>query len=134
MYVPSTLWTPASAISSKKLTREQHKPGVKASPADYTEEFHAEAHPPGTAPASQAFTPNTVNEPGSQANNPNVERGHGKESVKTSASDTMTGSTSESVNTGMGQPAWGETSRELRHGGDSHHSKHSGLESVGATR
>lgn len=45
----------------------------------------------------------------------------------------MMGSTSQSVNTGMGKPASGQTSRELRHDGQ-HGNKHSGLESVGATR
>ncbi|EYE98817.1 uncharacterized protein EURHEDRAFT_408024 [Aspergillus ruber CBS 135680] len=112
-----------------------HKPGVKATPGDYAPEFHAESHPPGTAPASNSFTPNTINEPGSQANNPNVERGHGKESVKTSAADTLQGSTSQDVYTGLGHPGSGQTSSELRHDGQSHR-KHGGggLEGVGASR
>jgi hypothetical protein len=112
-----------------------HKPGVKASPGDYAPEFHTETYPPGTAPASSSFTPNTVNESGSQANNPNVERGHGKESVKTSAGDTLMGSTSQDVHTGLGHPGSGQTSSELRHDGQSHR-KHGGggLEGVGASR
>lgn len=118
-----------------KLTFHQHQPGRKVAPQDHAPEFHAETHPPGTAPASSSFTPNTVGEPGSQANNPNVERSHGKESVKTNAGDTMQGATSQDVHHGLGHPGSGQTSTELRH--DGHHGrKHegAGLEGVGSSR
>lgn len=93
-----------------------------------------QAFPKGTAPASNSFTPNTTSEIGSQANNPNVERAHGKEATGTSAADTLGGSTSADVHQGLGKPMQGQTNTELRHDGQ-HGRKHqsSGLEGVGAT-
>lgn len=89
--------------------------------------------PPGTAPASNSYTPRP-NETGSQALNPNVERGHGKESVKTNPGDTLMGATSKDVHTGLGHPGSGQTSTELRHDGQ-HGRKNPGvgLEGVGAS-
>lgn len=122
-------------IQIEKPNIKQHQLGRKVAPQDFTPEFHTQAFPPGTAPADKAFPANTYNEPGSQANNPNVERGHGKESVKTSAADTMMGPTSQQVHQGYGQPLSGQTSTEIRHGGQ-HGRKHesSGLEGVGSYR
>lgn len=72
---------------------------------------------------------------GSQANNPAVLRGHGKEAVYTPASATLTGATSQDVHAGMGKPLQGQTSVEQRHDGE-HGRKNnaSGLEGVGAHR
>ncbi|KAB8232494.1 hypothetical protein ETB97_000857 [Aspergillus alliaceus] len=109
-----------SAGSSEPLTDKGHQPGLKVSPKDYAPEFHAETYPPGTAPASNSYTPNAQNEPGSQAKNPNVERSHGKESVKTTAEQTLMGATSQDVHTGLGHPGSGQTSTELRHDGQAH--------------
>lgn len=93
-----------------------------------------EAFPRGTAPASNSFTPNTVNEVGSQANNPNVERAHGKEATGTSAADTLVGSTSADVDQGFGKPLQGQTNTEVRHDGQHGRKKQSsGLEGVGAS-
>ncbi len=46
-----------------------------------------------------------------------MERSHGKESTKTTASDTLGGSTSADVHAGLGKPAQGMSSKELRHDG-----------------
>ncbi|PWY95280.1 hypothetical protein BO94DRAFT_484006, partial [Aspergillus sclerotioniger CBS 115572] len=110
-----------------------HQIGRKVAPSDYVPEFRAETHPPGTAPASSSYQPNTAGEPGSQALNPNVERSHGKESVKTSASDTLMGATSQDVHTGLGHPGSGQTSNELRHDGQhGRKGQSAGLQQVGA--
>lgn len=80
------------------LSHDKHAIGVKASPADYAPEFHAETHPPGTAPASSSYQPNPIDHTGEQAMNPNVLRGHGKENVRTTAESTLMGATSKDVN------------------------------------
>jgi len=111
----------------------QHKPGVKLNEADHHPEYHMQAFPPGTAPASNSYTSNADER--SQANNPDVLRAHGKESVYTSPADTMTGATSQNVHTGLGKPLVGETNVEIAHDGAHGRKKQtSGLESVGASR
>ncbi|KAF9887373.1 hypothetical protein FE257_010228 [Aspergillus nanangensis] len=124
-----------SAHRSKPTMSGGHQPGRRVAPADFVPQSHVEKYPPGTAPASNSFAPNPYNESGSQANNPNVERGHGKESTKTSAADTLTGATSKDVHTGLGHPGSGQTSTELRHDGQ-HGRKNPGvgLEGVGASK
>jgi hypothetical protein len=93
-----------------------------------------EAFPPGTAPASNSYTPNPVSEVGGQANNPNVNGGQGKEPTYTAAADTLVGSTSADVNQGLGKPLQGQTNTELRHDGQHGRTKQSsGLEGVGAS-
>lgn len=92
-------------------------------------------HPPGTAPASNSYTPNPISDPGSQANNPNVLRGHGKQSTYTAPGDTLTGATSRDLHRGMGKPLQGQTNVELHHDGAHGRKKDSaGLEAVGAYR
>ncbi|KAJ5100077.1 hypothetical protein N7532_007078 [Penicillium argentinense] len=114
-------------------TTKGHKPGVKANEADQRPEFHLEAHPPGTAPASNSYTPQA--DEVSQANNPSVLRGHGKESTYTSPADTLIGATSADVNTGFGKPLQGQSGVELAHDGQHGRKKQSaGLEGVGASR
>lgn len=111
----------------------QHQPGRKVNEADHRPEFHAQSHPPGTAPASNSYTPD-VYEP-NQANNPDVLRGHGKEDAYTAAGDTLRGATSGDVNTGFGKPLQGETRVEMRHDGEHGRKKNTtGLEGVGAFR
>lgn len=111
----------------------QHKPGVKVNEADQRSEYHAKAFPPGTAPASNSFTPNT-NDVGSQANNPNVLGSEDKEPTFTSAADTLGGATSQDVYTGLGKPLQGQTGVELAHDGAHGRKKQSaGLEGVGAS-
>lgn len=93
-----------------------------------------ESYPPGTAPASNSYTPN-ASDIGSQANNPNVLSSPGKESIYTLPADTLTGATSQDVHRGMGKPLQGQTSVELGHDGAHGRKKQSaGLESVGAHR
>ncbi|KAB8074234.1 hypothetical protein BDV29DRAFT_156836 [Aspergillus leporis] len=124
-----------SAGNTQPLTEKGHQPGRKVSPKDYAPEFHAETYPPGTAPASNSYTPNTQSEVGSQAQNPNVDRSHGKESVRTTAEQTLVGATSQDVHTGLGHPGGGQTSAELRHDGQGHRKNPGGgLESVGASQ
>ena len=66
-----------------------------------------------------------------QADNSSVERDHGKESTKTTASSTLGGATSGDVHTGLGHPGQGQTSNELRH--DSKKDGGGGLAGVGAS-
>lgn len=102
-------------------------------PEDNEPVFHATPVPPGTAPADRVFTPHP-DESGSQALNPNVERGHGKESVKTTAGQSLMGTTSGNVDAGFGKPLQGQTSTEIHH--DGQHGRNnpgSGLEGVGAS-
>ncbi|KAJ6121194.1 hypothetical protein N7523_005474 [Penicillium sp. IBT 18751x] len=116
------------------ITDKGHKPGVKVNEADQRPEYHMEAFPPGTAPASNSYTSN-ANEIGSQADNPNVLRSHGKESTYTSPADTLTGATSKDVHTGLGKPLQGQSGVELAHDGAHGRKKQpSGLEGVGASR
>ena len=69
-----------------------------------------------------------------QADNASVERDHGKESTKTTASSTLTGATSGDVHTGLGHPGQGQTSNELRHDGQHTNKKQGGgLAGVGAS-
>jgi hypothetical protein len=117
------------------LTHEQHQLGAKVSPADWKPQFSAETYPPGTAPASNSYTPNPISETGSQANNDLVERSHGKEAVMTTAESTLRGATSKDVHKGLGKPGSGQTKNEIKHEGQ-HHRKHegAGLEGVGSYR
>ncbi|KAJ5998127.1 hypothetical protein N7499_005494 [Penicillium canescens] len=116
------------------ITTKGHQPGRKVSEADQRSEFHAEAHPQGTAPASSSYTANPVSEAGGQANNPNVYGGSDKEPTYTSAADTLMGSTSADVDQGLGKPLQGQTSVELRHDGQHGRKKQTaGLEGVGAS-
>ena len=69
-----------------------------------------------------------------QADNSSVERDHGKESTKTTASSTLGGATSGDVHTGLGHPGQGQTSTELRHDGKHTSTKTGGgLAGVGAS-
>lgn len=109
---------------SLRLTRApKHKPGVKVG-NDAKPEFHAETFPPGTAPASQTFQPQPVNEVPGQAHNPDA-------AVTTAASETLPGATSADVHTGLGHPGSGMTSQE-EHGGK-RKKERSGLEGVGGS-
>ncbi|KIX02330.1 uncharacterized protein Z518_08271 [Rhinocladiella mackenziei CBS 650.93] len=110
-----------------------HKPGLMTSSADRAPEFHAKTVPPGTAPKSALYTPNTQSEIPGQANNENVLRSHGKESVYTDPQSTLPSATSADVHTGLGHPGQGQTSTELRHEGQHTRKKApSGLEGAGA--
>jgi len=115
------------------LETHGHQPGAKASPADHAPEFSAQTLPAGTAPASSTYQPNPVSEVPGQANNPDVERSHGKEGVRTDPLSTLPGATSADVHTGLGHPGQGQTSNEIRHDGQHKRKKQrSGAEGSGA--
>ncbi|KAM5469795.1 hypothetical protein MauCBS54593_004349 [Microsporum audouinii] len=103
------------------LDGPKHKPGVKASPADYAPEFHAQSVPVGSAPPEHTYQPHPSEEYA------------GDEEGGVPASSTLTGASSADVDRGMGKPMQGETRTELKHEGE-HHRKNrgSGLEGVGA--
>ncbi|KAL2014851.1 hypothetical protein VTN00DRAFT_2376 [Thermoascus crustaceus] len=111
-----------------------HQLGTKIAPSDFVPEFQAKTAPPGTAPEKDTYTPNPIYSIPGQANNPDVLRGHGKQSTHVSASSTLQGATSRDVHRGLGHPGVGQTSNELRHSGE-HKRKHRGLglEGVGAS-
>jgi len=99
---------------SEPMQTGGHKPGVKATEADNAPEFSAQTLPAGAAPPERTFKPNPNDEnlPTTQYDS-NVD----PDSVKTDASDTLTGATSSDVHTGYGHPGQGQTSAELRHDG-----------------
>lgn len=114
--------------SAEQADPLQHQVGQKTSPADSAPEFSARTLPAGTAPAKDTFTPNPQGDdaiPG-QANNPDA-------TSRTAASDTIGGSTSADVHTGLGHPGSGQTSTELRHGGEhtATKSRGAGVEGLG---
>ena len=83
---------------------------------DAVPEFHAQTLSAGTAPKESTFQPNPTSEIPGQANNDDVLRGHGKESTKVNASDTLGGATSADVHTGYGHPGQGQTAADNKHG------------------
>ncbi|GME58944.1 hypothetical protein BKCO1_5600032 [Neofusicoccum parvum] len=87
---------------SEPLQKGGHKPGVLASEADKAGEFHIQTLPAGSAPASATHAPNNASS---------------SSATPSSAADTLVGSTSSDVHTGLGHPGSGQTSAELRHDG-----------------
>ena len=132
-------FSPASMyILRAYILTAQHQLGQQVSPGDFKPEYNAQSFAPGTASPENTYLPNPpaeVGEGGSQALNPDVERSHGKERVKTTAGSTLGGATSKEVNHGLGHPGVGQTNSEIRHEGQ-HHRKHQrgGLEGVGSYR
>lgn len=106
---------------SEPLTTKGHAPGTKVGNDAYPE-FHAQTFPAGTAPTENTFQPNPKSEVPGQAQN-NAATAH------TSASDTLIGSTSADVHTGLGHPGSGQTSQEMHDGSK----QRGGLEGVGAS-
>lgn len=128
---PTAFFSPEQQLTTPP---PQHQVGQKVSPADNAPEFSAQTLPAGSAPADRTFQPNTTSEVPGQADNENVLRSHGKESTYTSASDTLGGTDSGAMHTGLGHPGQGQTSSELRHDGDKHRNRQrAGLEGIGAT-
>ncbi|KAF6787309.1 hypothetical protein CSOJ01_15254 [Colletotrichum sojae] len=110
---------------SEPLTTKGHAPGTKVGNDAYPE-FHAEAHPPGTAPPEATFKPNPVSEIPGQALNPDA--------TTRTAADDFPGATSADVHKGMGKPLQGQTNREARGVHVGHRKRESaGLEGVGAS-
>ncbi|KAI1391758.1 uncharacterized protein F4822DRAFT_388369 [Hypoxylon trugodes] len=111
---------------SEPLTTTGHKPGVKVG-NEAVPEFHIEQHAPGTAPREHTFQPRPEGETPAEA--PNVEAQR-----LTNPTDTLGGTTSQAVHTGLGKPIQGQTGAEL-HGDNQGRRKkeHAGLEGVGAS-
>ncbi|KAI1800236.1 hypothetical protein F4811DRAFT_540153 [Daldinia bambusicola] len=115
---------------AEPLTTTGHKPGVKVG-NDAAPEFHAEKYPPGTAPREHTFQPRPDGETPAEA--PNVES-----QQLTDPADTLGGTTSQAVYTGLGKPIQGQSGAEL-HGklqGDHMNRRkkeHAGLEGTGAS-
>jgi len=103
---------------SEPLLTSGHQPGKQVG-NDAVPEFHAETLPAGTAPPSRTFEPNTDATLNTTSNK---------------ASDTIIGTTSGDVHTGLGHPGQGQSSAELRHDGQAHR-KNPGqsLEGTGAS-
>ncbi|KAI0844277.1 hypothetical protein F5Y00DRAFT_249119 [Daldinia vernicosa] len=109
---------------AEPLTTGGHKPGVKVG-NDAAPEFHAEKYPPGTAPPESTFLPNPVNE--FPAKSPLIP-----------PADTLGGTTSQALYTGLGKPFQGQVSTEVRGSllGEEmkkRKKEHAGLEGVGAS-
>ncbi|MCJ1308496.1 hypothetical protein MMC25_002149 [Agyrium rufum] len=125
----------AKIAPSEPLTTSGHAVGTKVG-NDAVPEFHAQTLPAGSAPADRTFKPNPVNETPGQAGNELAGRQHGKEDTSTSAADTLGGTTSGGVHTGIGKPIQGQTGTELdsntgRSAGKM--GQNTGLEGVGVT-
>ncbi|EKG12645.1 hypothetical protein MPH_10234 [Macrophomina phaseolina MS6] len=108
---------------SEPLEKGGHKPGVQATKADKAGEFTAQTLPPGSAPADRTFEPNTASDqvPAQAAG------------YTPSATDSLGGTTSADVHTGLGHPGEGQTSVEQRHDGQHGRKKQgTGLVGVGA--
>ncbi|TKW55310.1 hypothetical protein CTA1_12780 [Colletotrichum tanaceti] len=116
-----------SVPRSEPLTTKGHAPGTKVGNDAYPE-FHAQAHPAGTAPRENTFQPNNAREtPGGQALNPEA-------TTYTAAANDFPGATSADVHTGLGKPAQGQTSAELHGAHPGRRDRESaGLEGVGAS-
>jgi len=106
---------------SEPMTTKGHAPGVLVG-KDRIPEFHAEAHPPGTAPPSRSFQPDQATQTSIATDDKEIATG-------TNASDTLPGATSADVHRGFGHPGSGMTSSEL-HGAQKPF--RAGLEGVGA--
>lgn len=110
---------------SEPLTTTGHKPGVKVG-NEAVPEFHAEMHEPGTAPREHTFQPRPEGEIPARTQQ------------LTDPTDTLGGTTSQAVHTGLGKPIQGQTAAELHgdlHGDHTSRRKkeHAGLEGVGAS-
>ncbi|KAI1212126.1 uncharacterized protein F4807DRAFT_417622 [Annulohypoxylon truncatum] len=115
---------------SEPLTTTGHKPGVKVG-NDAAPEFHMEKHAPGTAPRENTFQPRPEGETP-------VDASFDESQHLTNPTDTLGGTTSQAVHTGLGKPVQGQTGTELHgdlHGDHTSRRKkeHAGLEGVGAS-
>lgn len=109
----------AKISPSEPITKKGHAVGVKVG-NDLAPEYHAEAFPPGTAPKESTFQPNTEGMVPGQALNEFA-------TSRTSASDTLTGATSETLNKGLGKPVQGMEDENMKAG----HSRSGGRKSGG---
>lgn len=84
-------------------TRLQHKPGNEQG-NEAVPEFHAETHPPGTAPKEESFEPNPTT-----AATADSSLGAGADPLS------FPGATSKDVHAGMGMPIQGQADRDIHH-------------------
>ncbi|XDG08159.1 hypothetical protein ABKA04_007774 [Annulohypoxylon sp. FPYF3050] len=115
---------------SEPLTTTGHKPGVKVG-NDAVPEFHMEKHAPGTAPRESTFQPRP------EGDTPIPARTDAKSEHLINPTDTLGGTTSQAVHTGLGKPIQGQSGAELH--GDLHgdhigrrKKERAGLEGTGA--
>jgi len=112
-------FNPKPAGASRE-NHDGHKPGVLVG-NDAVPEFHAQTLPAGSAPSNSTYTSNTQETPAQASYN------------KASASDSLVGSSSADVHTGLGKPIQGQTSQELRHDGGERSTGKGGAEGVGGS-
>ncbi|ETS84465.1 hypothetical protein PFICI_02490 [Pestalotiopsis fici W106-1] len=105
--------------ASEPLTRKGHAVGTKVG-NDAIPEYHAEVFPAGTAPQEFSHHANTEGEVPGQAFNE-------FDTTRTSASDTLTGADSQTLNKGLGKPVKGQEENKMKGG----HSRSSGRKSGG---
>jgi len=97
-----------------------HKPGVLVG-NDAVPEFHAQTLPAGSAPSNSTYSSNTQETPAQASYN------------KTSASDSLGGSSSADVHAGLGKPMQGMTSQEVHRDGGERSAGKGGAEGVGGS-
>ncbi|KAJ5199705.1 hypothetical protein N7491_009497 [Penicillium cf. griseofulvum] len=120
---------------SRGPTNTGYQLGRKVEGTDPHPEYHAQAFPPGAAPASNSYASNPVSAVPGQANDLNMAAVQENDGTYTSPADTLVGATSEGVNRGLGKPMQGETSNELRNNGQHGRKRDTpGLEGVGTYR
>lgn len=110
---------------SEPMTTKGHAPGVQVG-NDAVPEFHAETHPPGTAPKGNTFQPDPQDDVSLQA----------QSGTRTEVEDTLGGATSADVHAGLGKPTQGQTGQELhgdKHVGNRKNRERAGLEGTGAS-
>ena len=111
---------PSSPFASATNISPQHKPGNEQG-NDAVPEFHAEQHPPGTAPKENTFRPDATYETPAQGNPVDFPNWTSKD-------------VHNAHNFESGRPMEGQTSREVRgaHAGKNKKERN-GLPGVGAT-
>ncbi|KOS19636.1 hypothetical protein ESCO_000048 [Escovopsis weberi] len=100
---------------SEPLTTKGHKPGIMVG-NDRIPEFHAETHPPGSAPPQATFQPNPSPENGPTFTYPDEDQSGDFEGAGAGGGGgalDMPGATSRDVYAGMGKPLQGMEGREL---------------------
>jgi hypothetical protein len=84
---------------------------------DAVPEFSAQTLPVGSAPADRTYQPSPI---------PVQNQSYLSNEVRTVAIDAIPGATSADVNKGVGQPVYGQSSRELRGRGGGHKGRRGG--------
>ncbi|KAK3110964.1 hypothetical protein LTR53_014228 [Teratosphaeriaceae sp. CCFEE 6253] len=106
------------------MTTHGHQPG-KLVGNEAKPEFAAATLPAGSAPSDATYQPNNPDSA------PPVQQYHdvsatADDAPQASAADTLGGATSSDVNTGLGHPGQGQSSKELRDGSNARSGGHDG--------